>query len=33
VSERISPQQVHEAEGAEDWRVLFSGACAHFRAE
>ncbi|MEV7045075.1 VOC family protein [Amycolatopsis sp. NPDC051061] len=33
MSERISPQQFHEAEGVEDWRVLFSGACAHFRTE
>ena len=27
----ISPQQFHEAEGVEDWRVVFEGACAHFR--
>jgi 4a-hydroxytetrahydrobiopterin dehydratase len=33
MSERISPQQFHEAEGVDDWRVLFSGACAHFRTE
>jgi 4a-hydroxytetrahydrobiopterin dehydratase len=33
MSERISPQRFHEAEGVEDWRVLFSGACAHFRTE
>ena len=31
MSDRISPRQFHEAEGVEDWRVLFSGACAHFR--
>ncbi len=29
--DRISPRQFHEAGGVEDWRVLFSGACAHFR--
>jgi len=28
--ERITPQQFHESGGVEDWRVLFSGACAHF---
>ncbi|OXM59095.1 VOC family protein [Amycolatopsis vastitatis] len=33
MSERISPQQFHEAEGVDDWKVLFSGACAHFRTE
>jgi 4a-hydroxytetrahydrobiopterin dehydratase len=27
----ISPRQFHEAEGVEDWRVLFWGAYAHFR--
>ncbi|MCS7482938.1 VOC family protein [Umezawaea endophytica] len=32
MTERISPLQFHQAEGVEDWRVLFSGACAHFRA-
>jgi 4a-hydroxytetrahydrobiopterin dehydratase len=31
VSERITPQQFHESTGVEDWRVLFEGACAHFR--
>ncbi|WP_410673341.1 VOC family protein [Amycolatopsis sp. cmx-4-68] len=31
MSEQSSPRQFHEAEGVEDWRVLFSGACAHFR--
>jgi 4a-hydroxytetrahydrobiopterin dehydratase len=30
MTERISPRQFHEADGVEDWRVLFSGACAHF---
>ncbi|MEU4765089.1 VOC family protein [Actinosynnema sp. NPDC023794] len=33
MTDRISPRQFHEAEGVEDWRVLFSGACAHFRAD
>jgi len=28
---RISPRQFHAAVGVEDWRVLFGGACAHFR--
>ncbi len=28
---RITPRQFHEAVGVEDWRVLFEGACAHFR--
>ncbi len=28
---RIAPRQFHEAGGVEDWRVLFGGACAHFR--
>ncbi len=27
----ITAAQFHESEGVEDWRVLFSGACAHFR--
>jgi 4a-hydroxytetrahydrobiopterin dehydratase len=27
----ITPRQFHEAEGVEDWRVLFWGAYAHFR--
>jgi 4a-hydroxytetrahydrobiopterin dehydratase len=31
MTERISPRQFHDADGVEDWRVLFSGACAHFR--
>ncbi len=31
MTERISPRQFHEAGGVEDWRVVFSGACAHFR--
>jgi 4a-hydroxytetrahydrobiopterin dehydratase len=28
---RITPQQFHESEGVDDWRVLFNGACASFR--
>lgn len=28
---RITPRQFHEANGVEDWRVVFGGACAHFR--
>jgi 4a-hydroxytetrahydrobiopterin dehydratase len=28
---RVTPGQFHEATGVEDWRVVFSGACAHFR--
>ncbi len=28
---RITPGQFHEAAGVEDWRVLVSAACAHFR--
>jgi 4a-hydroxytetrahydrobiopterin dehydratase len=31
MTERISPRQFHEAIGVEDWRVLFEGACVHFR--
>ncbi len=31
MTERITPRQFHEAVGVEDWRVLFSGASAHFR--
>jgi len=27
----ITPGQFHEAVGVEDWRVLYVGACAHFR--
>src|SRR6266699_1190035 len=28
---RITPQQFHDSDGVEDWRVLAHGACAHFR--
>jgi 4a-hydroxytetrahydrobiopterin dehydratase len=31
MTDRISPQQFHESEGIEDWRVLGDGACAYFR--
>ncbi|MGO8885820.1 MAG: VOC family protein [Streptosporangiaceae bacterium] len=31
MAERITPRQFHEADGVGDWRVLFGGACAHFR--
>jgi len=31
VTEWITPQQFHDAGGVDDWRVVFSGACAHFR--
>ena len=31
MSREITPQEIHEADGVEDWRVLFGGACAHFR--
>lgn len=31
MTERITAQQFHEADGVDDWRVLAHGACAHFR--
>jgi 4a-hydroxytetrahydrobiopterin dehydratase len=31
VNDGISPQQFHESEGVEDWRVLGDGATAYFR--
>jgi 4a-hydroxytetrahydrobiopterin dehydratase len=31
VTEPITARQFHQAEGVEDWRVLFCGAYAHFR--
>jgi 4a-hydroxytetrahydrobiopterin dehydratase len=31
MSEQVTPRQFHEAEGVHDWRVVFEGACAHFR--
>ncbi len=31
MTDRLSPQQFHESEGVEEWRVLEDGACACFR--
>ncbi len=31
MSDYISPAQFHQADGAQDWRVLSEGACAFFR--
>ena len=31
MTEGITPQQFHDAEGVEDWRVLGEGACTYFR--
>ena len=31
VTKPITAQQFHQATGVEDWRVIFSGACAYFR--
>jgi len=31
MTDRLSPQQFHEYEGVEEWRVLGDGACAYFR--
>lgn len=31
MTDRITPRQFHEADSVENWRVLFGGACAHFR--
>lgn len=31
MNDAITPKRFQEAEGTEDWRVLFEGACAHFR--
>jgi 4a-hydroxytetrahydrobiopterin dehydratase len=31
MTEPMTARQFHEAAGVEDWRVLFEGACAHFR--
>lgn len=30
-TESLTPAQFHEADGIEDWRVLFEGACAYFK--
>jgi 4a-hydroxytetrahydrobiopterin dehydratase len=31
MTERMTPRQFQEADGVQDWRVLFNGACAYFR--
>jgi 4a-hydroxytetrahydrobiopterin dehydratase len=31
MTEQITARQFHAAGGVDDWRVLFAGACAHFR--
>ncbi|MCW2805374.1 MAG: 4a-hydroxytetrahydrobiopterin dehydratase [Propionibacteriaceae bacterium] len=31
MTERITPRQFHDAVGIEGWRVVFEGACAHYR--
>ena len=31
MNERITPEQFHTADGVDDWRVVFEGACAHYR--
>jgi 4a-hydroxytetrahydrobiopterin dehydratase len=31
MTERISPREFHQADGVDDWRVVFGGACAHFK--
>ncbi|MGH9098695.1 MAG: VOC family protein [Acidimicrobiales bacterium] len=31
MTDKITPRQFHDASGVEDWRVLASGASAHFR--
>jgi len=31
MSRPITAQQFHDADGVDDWRVVFEGACAHFR--
>jgi 4a-hydroxytetrahydrobiopterin dehydratase len=31
MTEKITPRQFHDAPGIEDWRVVFEGACAHYR--
>jgi 4a-hydroxytetrahydrobiopterin dehydratase len=31
MTDYISPQQFHDSEGVEEWRVLSDGACAYFR--
>jgi 4a-hydroxytetrahydrobiopterin dehydratase len=31
VADQLTPRQFHAADGIEDWRVLFTGACTYFR--
>ena len=31
MTERISPREFHQADGVDDWRVVFSGACTYFK--
>jgi 4a-hydroxytetrahydrobiopterin dehydratase len=31
MTERITPREFHQADGVDDWRVVFGGACTHFR--
>ncbi|MBA2336939.1 MAG: 4a-hydroxytetrahydrobiopterin dehydratase [Acidimicrobiia bacterium] len=31
MTDQITAEQFHKSEGVDDWRVLFEGACAHFR--
>ena len=31
MAEPLTPRQFHDTAGLEDWRVVFEGACAHFR--
>jgi 4a-hydroxytetrahydrobiopterin dehydratase len=31
MTDGITKRQFHKADGVEDWRVLFSGPCAHLR--
>lgn len=33
MTEKITPQQFHEADGVADWRVVGDGACAFFRTD
>jgi 4a-hydroxytetrahydrobiopterin dehydratase len=33
MTDQITPREFHEAEGVDDWRVLFVGAYAHFNSE
>ena len=31
MTDEVTPKQFHEAEGVEDWRVVFEGASVRFR--